>query len=645
MRNYDPRPAPAPWVPTTSASPDYFSGPDDTATMPRIFPKLTATPLQATTYLLGIALFSIAFLVFLNSSISFVVTDIIGQKKGVGDVVGTLSFADELLALVACPLWGLISDRVGVKPVAVLGYCVIGVSLIGLVKSDNVYPELLAGRLVFSIGGAACTTMVTAVLPAMVAERFSKEDEPNLQEHGLANGHARRLLEEEREGRRDSIGHGASPSVSSELTITQNRFTSHSRTRQERGETTGEERVAESEDKTAGTSHLAGFVGLFTGAGALLALLLFLPIPAYFQKHGQSPADSLETSYYIVSTIAFCVAIFVFIGLRNLPGEEDKSFSALFQQPYDESTDLTQSGVLHTTLTPAPSYVTLVKDALILGFTDSNIFLGYLGGFVARASSVAISLFIPLFVNNYFIKSGLCKPNPGNLPDIKKNCEDAYILASALSGIAETAALICAPIFGWLGGRALRGDGEWPLLVAALVGVGGYVGFGLLRNPDAFHEHEEDGGQWAILAVILIGVSQIGSIVCSLALLGRGVNKRNINKETKDDGRPGTSSTLRVGETGPAAEGTETTPLLPSVQKRDKSQELDRSRLKGSIAGIYSFAGGAGILLLTKLGGALFDSWTPGAPFFIMAIFNAILLITVAAVGGGKAIRGRMRGN
>lgn len=73
--------------------------------MARLLPKLTANRLQAATYLLGIALFSISFLVFLNSSISFVVTEVIGQKEKVGDAVGTLGFADELLALVACPLW------------------------------------------------------------------------------------------------------------------------------------------------------------------------------------------------------------------------------------------------------------------------------------------------------------------------------------------------------------------------------------------------------------------------------------------------------------------------------------------------------------------------------------------------------------
>ena len=77
----------------------------------------TASRAQVATYLLGVCPFSIAFLVFLNSSISFVVTDLIGRQEGVGDAVGNLGFADELVALLACPLWGLLSDRIGVRTV------------------------------------------------------------------------------------------------------------------------------------------------------------------------------------------------------------------------------------------------------------------------------------------------------------------------------------------------------------------------------------------------------------------------------------------------------------------------------------------------------------------------------------------------
>ena len=59
----------------------------------------------------------------------------------------------------------------------------------------------------------------------------------------------------------------------------------------------------------------------------------------------------------------------------------------------------------------------------------------------------------------------------------------------------------------------------------------------------------------------------------------------------------------------------------------------DRQRISGSVAGVYSFCGGAGILLLTKLGGYLFDNKSPASPFVMMAIFNAILLIgTVVAL-------------
>lgn len=76
-----------------------------------------ASKLQVTTYLLGICLFSICFLVFVNASISFVITDIIHQKDNVGNAAGTLGFADELLALVACPAWGVLSDRLGFRGV------------------------------------------------------------------------------------------------------------------------------------------------------------------------------------------------------------------------------------------------------------------------------------------------------------------------------------------------------------------------------------------------------------------------------------------------------------------------------------------------------------------------------------------------
>lgn len=75
------------------------------------------TRVQRTTYFGVVATGSIALLVFLNATISFVITDIIQQSVRVGDATGTLGFADELVAIIACPVWGLISDRIGVNHV------------------------------------------------------------------------------------------------------------------------------------------------------------------------------------------------------------------------------------------------------------------------------------------------------------------------------------------------------------------------------------------------------------------------------------------------------------------------------------------------------------------------------------------------
>jgi MFS family permease len=117
--------------------------------------QFTASRTQIASYLFGVALFSISFLVFLNSSISFVITQRIGQSRNVGNAVGTLGFVDELVALVACPMWGLLSDRVGVRSVAVLGYTIVGAALWVLVQAKNVYPQLLLARILFSLGGSA----------------------------------------------------------------------------------------------------------------------------------------------------------------------------------------------------------------------------------------------------------------------------------------------------------------------------------------------------------------------------------------------------------------------------------------------------------------------------------------------------------
>ncbi|TVY54814.1 hypothetical protein LCER1_G004740 [Lachnellula cervina] len=572
----------------------------------------STTATQACAYLLAVCLFSISFLVFLNSSVSFVITDLIGIKDGVGDLVGTLGFVDELVALFACPIWGILSDRLGVRVVCVAGYTIVGLSLFLFVQAKNVYPQLLLARVFFSIGGAATATMVTAILPSMTGNNNDAES---------AKVH-------------DSLeqlpgGRSIAASLDSEVTITPSNFNG-------RSSPASNGHTSKTASKTSSSPpRLAGLVGVFTGCGALVALAIFLPLPAQFSHlKGKTQGQAVADSFYVVGAVALVVACCCFFGLRGLEGEEGKGWRLLLGKspPHDYEavpSDDTTQGQSRAVKPPFLPYWKLLLDSTLLGFKDAQIGLGYLGGFVARASSVAISLFIPLYINAYFIRNGFCQGSPNDpSPELKKECRAAYILSAELTGVSQLIALLCAPLFGYLSDRYRRFN--IPLLIAGVFGIAGYTAFARLVSPEPKNIDGRGGSPVVFLIVALIGISQIGAIVCSLGLLGRGV--------LGDEGGYNLSSQLRGNQpTSMVSDANETEPLVASSLA--PVQTKSRSHLKGSIAGVYSLSGGAAILLLTKLGGALFDSLSPGAPFYMMAIFNAILLVVGIGAGIFREIR------
>ncbi|KAE8382236.1 MFS transporter [Aspergillus bertholletiae] len=533
----------------------------------------TASRTQTLTYLLAVCPFSIAFLVYINSSISFVVTELIGLHDGEGDAVGTLGFADELLALVACPLWGVLSDRIGVRHVCVAGYGIIAIALVVLVQAKNIYPQLLLGRLLFSIGGSAVSTMVTAVLPTVTGRSDEQESTEAVNTQNGSNHEA--------SSHAQSDGDAYTPS-----------------------------------------SRLAGFVGMCAGCGALVSLVIFLPLPAKFQKVGLSPSEAIQCSYYVVAVVALLVSIWCLFGLQDLPGEDKKTWSSLWStQDEDDDQACTVGGKSRL------PYLDQFGAAIVLGCRQSDILIGYIGGFVARASSVGISLFIPLFVNHYYRVLGACNDGrnegPGTSPgDIKQSCPDAYKLASILTGVSQLVALIAAPAFGYWSDKSRRH--HLPLLLACFAGVIGYTTFPLLPTP----KFSGDGGSASVFAIMsLIGISQIGAIVCSLAVLSNGILRISLSQDIPKQAVETEAETYAEDDVSPTSEldsGADRQPLL-ARPRYQRHQQL--SHLKGSIAGVYSLFGGAGILLLTKLGGLLFDVLSSGAPFYIMAGFNGALLL------------------
>ena len=69
---------------------------------------------------------------------------------------------------------------------------------------------------------------------------------------------------------------------------------------------------------------------------------------------------------------------------------------------------------------------------------------------------------------------------------------------------------------------------------------------------------------------------------------------------------------------------------------------------RGSVIAGSSFCGALGILIFTGVGGRLFDSWGPWAPFVLAGGYQAVLLvvaITIRIVAPGRMPeRARLRG-
>lgn len=151
--------------------------------------------------------------------------------------------------------------------------------------------------------------MVTAILPSMTDDSEDADADAGPRSKNPLGANPR---------------HSTAYSVESELTITPERYT----------RTVSSESLPrldqEVEPESEKPSALAGFVGTFTGAGAVVALVLFLPLPARFGEISNvTPGQAVSYSFYVVAAIAFLVALFVFFGLRNLRGEDGKGWATL----------------------------------------------------------------------------------------------------------------------------------------------------------------------------------------------------------------------------------------------------------------------------------------------------------------------------
>ena len=146
--------------------------------------------------------------------------------------------------------------------------------------------------------------------------------------------------------------------------------------------------------------------------------------------------------------------------------------------------------------------------------------------------------------------------------------EEALVQAGVMLGVVQLAGLLFMPIMGVLVDRINR---VVALAMATGLALVGYTWLGLLDQPM---------GPQAYPAAVILGMGQASAILTAMALVGQEVNERDT----------------------------------------------------GAVSGLFSLFGAVGILVSTKVGGTLFDTWMPGAPFVITGLANGVIALGALAM-------------
>ncbi|EGC30876.1 hypothetical protein DICPUDRAFT_157347 [Dictyostelium purpureum] len=106
---------------------------------------------------------SICFLVFINVAQPYILNSLNISDDRQGNVSGNISFCNEVVIVLASYLWGILSDKVGRRIVYSAGMFIIGIGL-AIYPFANSILCLMIFRVVFAIGAASCSSMLSAVL-------------------------------------------------------------------------------------------------------------------------------------------------------------------------------------------------------------------------------------------------------------------------------------------------------------------------------------------------------------------------------------------------------------------------------------------------------------------------------------------------
>ncbi|MEU1732996.1 MFS transporter [Streptosporangium sp. NPDC020145] len=279
-------------------------------------------------------------------------------------------------------------------------------------------------------------------------------------------------------------------------------------------------------DRSRGKSY--GLIGLFSGLGAMVAVLGLVRLPAIIERNlggdggRAATVDAARYSFLIVAVIVLAVAALMWVTISRIRVDAASARIPL---------------------------VRLVREGFALA-RDPGVALSYAASFVARADLSIVAAFLPLWVVVHGVREGGLSP------------VEAVARGGAVVGAAQTVATLGAPLFGWLGDRLRRQDA---VLVAQALAAVAYLSTLLVDDPLG-------SGMMAVAA--LIGLGEIAAIVSAGPLLAQQVP--------------------------------------PAV--------------RASAYGVQTLCGAVGILVISTVGGTLFSSWRPAAPFAVAGVAGLLVV-------------------
>jgi MFS family permease len=266
---------------------------------------------------------------------------------------------------------------------------------------------------------------------------------------------------------------------------------------------------------------LMGFTGIAIGLGAVLIGVVLARLPKTFTEAGYS--ELLAGRFTLFSMTAVCVVTAIIVGIGLVGG----------RPPHVQG---------------KPSTRQLIIDGITTARHNPRIMLAYGCGFVGRADLVVVGTFYSLWLTQAGIASGL-------------PIDKAAGNAGAMFALVMTAALIWAPVMGWLNDRL---DRTTAMAISLALAAVGYSCMGFI--DDAL-------GMWIYPASIMLGIGQMSVSLSSQTLLGQESPKQT----------------------------------------------------RGAVVGTFTFFGAVGILFVTSVGGRIYDAIDPSAPFVLIGVLNGLL--------------------